>query len=572
MTTLPKRTDTASRLTYLEKMVNDLTRQQGAQVGPTGSGYVVNVKDLGAVGDGATNDQTAFAAAMTQICDMGGGTIYVPPGTYVINGVVELCSNLTILGDGATITKTVWSPYSVFVALSHGNTGYGSSVKNVYVSGLRFLGAFASNQSLCGFALHHASDVTVERCVFEQAQGTGHCFDLCGCDGILINDCDFLGFNNHLTGGFNRAEAIEVDVSQNGALSYPDDDGSYDGLLTKDVTVTNCRFLPITVGATTYPCPNPIGAHAQREGQEFRNISFVNNLVLDPTTDLPPSTGDNSWLVGVIHFPTVNGLLIAGNTFRQTTGRMQRVVAVVSRSVGTLASSDPNVNPPTEGAWAAPVISRNIVIRDNTIVGFAPTTQAASQPAVYVAGVVDGKVGAVVVAGNSIRDGRDGTNGGNFAVFMENVTRGEIVGNAVYNCQLGFHVKGSDTVTVSANALDQLYDWTMLFTTDTCIAVTGNTVRRYRRPIQTQSDTTDVSVTGNVFISPQVTGNNANGIVISGSSRYVVSGNTISNDGAVQPRAMAVGAGTNGVVVGNTSFGFTVFTTGVPAVLANNYP
>ena len=36
-----------------------------------------NVKDFGAVGDGVTDDTTAFMSAI-----MNGGVIYIPPGTY----------------------------------------------------------------------------------------------------------------------------------------------------------------------------------------------------------------------------------------------------------------------------------------------------------------------------------------------------------------------------------------------------------------------------------------------------------------------------------------------------------
>ena len=45
---------------------------------------VVSVKDFGAVGDGVTNDTDAFAAASARINALGGGTLVIPPGTYII--------------------------------------------------------------------------------------------------------------------------------------------------------------------------------------------------------------------------------------------------------------------------------------------------------------------------------------------------------------------------------------------------------------------------------------------------------------------------------------------------------
>lgn len=567
MTDLPKRTDTAARLTYLERMVNDLTRQQGAQINPNSSDYVVNVRELGAVGDGVTDDRSAFGQAMDLICGEGGGTIYVPPGTYVINGVVELCSNLVIMGDGATITKTVWSPYSVFVALSHGNTGYGSSVKNVMATGLRFLGDFAGDNSICGFALHHAADVTIERCIFEQAQGTGHCIDLNGCDGVVVSHCEFVGFNNHLTGGYNRMEAVQLDVSHAGAVSYPDTAGSYDFLLTRNVLVEHCKFLPITVGATTYPCPNPIGAHGQVEGKFYSQIRFRDNYVLDPTEDIPPGSGDNAWLTGVIHLPTVQGLWVENNTFVQTVLRANRVIAVVSMSNGVLAGSDPDSTTPVSGPWGTPVKSTNININGNVITGFKPPVAGSENPTIFVRGVDSGWVENVHINRNTITDGLQTTGPLGKAVLIQKVSKADLGGNTIMSYRFGIDANTVDTVSISRNTFDTLYDWPVVGTTAVGLAIVGNTFTRLRKPVQAQSSCTDVTVVGNTFTLPAITGNDAAGIVMSGNSRYVVSGNVISNSTGTQPRGIAVGAGTGGIVIGNVAIGYTTSVTpaGPPA-------
>lgn len=46
---------------------------------------IVNVKDFGAVGDGVTNDTTAFRAALAALAGMGGGTLLVPAGHYILS-------------------------------------------------------------------------------------------------------------------------------------------------------------------------------------------------------------------------------------------------------------------------------------------------------------------------------------------------------------------------------------------------------------------------------------------------------------------------------------------------------
>lgn len=46
----------------------------------------VSVKDFGAVGDAVTDDTSAFSAAITYLLSLGGGTLYVPQGAYLLNG------------------------------------------------------------------------------------------------------------------------------------------------------------------------------------------------------------------------------------------------------------------------------------------------------------------------------------------------------------------------------------------------------------------------------------------------------------------------------------------------------
>lgn len=76
---------------------------------------VINVRDKGAKGDGVTNDTTAINAAITALSTAGGGTLYLPPGTYVTTGlVVQGLSNFTIRGErGSVLTiagNTVGAP------------------------------------------------------------------------------------------------------------------------------------------------------------------------------------------------------------------------------------------------------------------------------------------------------------------------------------------------------------------------------------------------------------------------------------------------------------------------------
>ena len=62
-----------------------------------------NVRAFGAVGDGKTLDSPAINKAIAAAAEAGGGTVLLPPGTY-LSGSIRLKSNIHLMIDaGATI-------------------------------------------------------------------------------------------------------------------------------------------------------------------------------------------------------------------------------------------------------------------------------------------------------------------------------------------------------------------------------------------------------------------------------------------------------------------------------------
>ena len=57
-----------------------------------------SVKDFGAVGNGTTDDTAAIQKALNAFPD--GGTLYIPPGIYLITSPLTITSCLTIIGAG----------------------------------------------------------------------------------------------------------------------------------------------------------------------------------------------------------------------------------------------------------------------------------------------------------------------------------------------------------------------------------------------------------------------------------------------------------------------------------------
>src|ERR1035438_1807534 len=94
-----------------------LASRRFAESKPAAVGRVFNVRDYGAAGDGKTKDTEAIGRAVDECAKAGGGTVYLPPGTY-LSGTVVLKENVTFeLGCGE-----VCPPVNV-VSESHAHVG-----------------------------------------------------------------------------------------------------------------------------------------------------------------------------------------------------------------------------------------------------------------------------------------------------------------------------------------------------------------------------------------------------------------------------------------------------------------
>lgn len=103
----------------------------------------LDITQLGAVGDNRTDNTDFIAQAINQCVENGGGTVYVPSGTY-LTGPITLKSNITLyLEAGATIkfsddfdryqpVKTRWSGYECY---GYSPLLFGENLSNVTIKG-----------------------------------------------------------------------------------------------------------------------------------------------------------------------------------------------------------------------------------------------------------------------------------------------------------------------------------------------------------------------------------------------------------------------------------------------------
>lgn len=90
---------------------------------------IVSVKDFGAIGDGVADDTGKIQAALDAVSAAGGGTVYLPSGTYLIAATLTLPGSVILQGAGSSQTKiTTASATLTYVSV---NSGFYSQIRGI---------------------------------------------------------------------------------------------------------------------------------------------------------------------------------------------------------------------------------------------------------------------------------------------------------------------------------------------------------------------------------------------------------------------------------------------------------
>ncbi len=84
------------------------TSTRAADTATAMSSHHLDVRAFGATGDGTTDDTAAFQTALNQAYQAGGGTVFVPPGRYLIATHLIVPHNVTLEGIFTAPPTTPW--------------------------------------------------------------------------------------------------------------------------------------------------------------------------------------------------------------------------------------------------------------------------------------------------------------------------------------------------------------------------------------------------------------------------------------------------------------------------------
>jgi polygalacturonase len=210
----------------------------------------VNVRSKGAVADGVTDDTKAFQDAIDEVAAHGGGTVWVPPGSYSINvdTSIMLKSNVILsMADSARLIADTSSNerYAVIKA---------TKIHNVQILGGQIVG---DRNYHIGTTGEHGYGITISGCDNVLVRNTK--ISNCWGDGFIVAAAGGTTSTNitvkGIWSGNNRRQAISII--------------EVDGLLIDSCTLYNTKGTPPQDGIDIEPDVHPTPRTA-------KNITITN--------------------------------------------------------------------------------------------------------------------------------------------------------------------------------------------------------------------------------------------------------------------------------------------------------
>jgi Right handed beta helix region/Pectate lyase superfamily protein len=249
---------------------------------------VINVLDVGAVGDGVTDDAPAVQAAL----DASEGWVYAPAGTYRLGSLLRTPARRRLtLAPAATFLRGCPEAIMTNTPAAGGAGGYAGPGGLLIEGGVWDVNAAEFPDYSGGIALAHATDVTIRDLTVRNVPGW-HAVELNACAGALVASCRFEGYTDP-AGQRAFSEAIQIDAMTSPA-AYPWG-GPYDGTVCTDITISACWFGALPDG--TNPWSRAVGSHNTSDGNRHRDISVI-DCVCRGLTDAAIQT--YAWDGGII--------------------------------------------------------------------------------------------------------------------------------------------------------------------------------------------------------------------------------------------------------------------------------
>jgi hypothetical protein len=381
--------------------------------------FYYNVKDYGATGNGTTDDAATIQAAIAAAVTAGGGTVYVPYGTYKINSELEITgSNIKILlNPGATIRR---GSSGMQYMLKNFNSSYAPTVyggrMNITIEGGVWDADGATISAACTVIVFaHSAWVTVRDVQIINVPDW-HAIEINSTYTARITNCKFFGFRV-VTAGREMSEAVQIDLAVNSASLPGIGAGAYDNTPCFNILVEGCSVSSYGVSGLG-GFGKLVGSHAAVDTFEHENIRVIGNF-LELCNDYGVAAYNwNNAVIANNQFNFCNGGVLIEIPTACTTD-LERFVIQGNTFFwgGTINNGTAVKDKLIETRLTGTGVMRSVSICNNQIKNFVNVR------AIYLSTTSD-----VVCQGNSIRNGTDAASVG---IQVNNSALGVYQGNKI---------------------------------------------------------------------------------------------------------------------------------------------
>jgi hypothetical protein len=243
-----------------------------ASVNQKASNFYDVVRDYGVSageGDSATKIQNALNAAR----NAGGGTVYIPTGTYNLGSRLEIYTGTTLLlSQKAVMFRNHTSNMIINGAGGASYSGYAGQTDIKIIGGIwECRGTAFPSTPAMGISIGHGSNIIIQDLTVSNVGGY-HAIEINSSKNVRISNCRFVGYKD--TGSRAYSEAVQIDLAKSSGVFGAF--GSYDNTPCTDVVVENCYFGPSgTAGTTSWP--TGVGSHSYTSGYKHTNVKIIGN-------------------------------------------------------------------------------------------------------------------------------------------------------------------------------------------------------------------------------------------------------------------------------------------------------
>ena len=273
--------------------------------GTTGQTNFYDVVRDYAVVAGEANSTTKIQNALNAARDAGSGIVYIPAGTYNVQGTLRIYTGTTLYLTPRTV---IFRQFADLPMLVNGDA-LGSYSGYSGQSNIRIIGgiwesraqAYPVNPAM-GISIGHATDVIIQDLTISNVGGY-HAIEINSSKNVRILNCRFVGYVN--TGSRGYSEAIQIDLAKSAGVFAAF--GAYDNTPCEDVVIQGCYFgASGTAGTAAWA--TGIGTHNYTATFYHKYCKFINNT-FEGLTEYAIRT-----------FNMYDNLLIKGNSIKNCFG------------------------------------------------------------------------------------------------------------------------------------------------------------------------------------------------------------------------------------------------------------